>query len=199
MRRCAVHRNILSLTSSSSMHSLHFFYWFYRIICPTLLHALPLLPVESPSATRSWIFLRERSLRPVPSSPALMGEFYPLMSFLASINRLLCVLTTSHPPWLPYSRCPSTVVNTVVVDDEECSTAGRGFLGYSTYDGEAKCSCSAVGSPLLHRTSIHRLPITMCASGRGRLYRLSKSCQRSRSLHVRCRFIPFPLTPLSSL
>ncbi|KAK4704900.1 hypothetical protein P7C70_g1308, partial [Phenoliferia sp. Uapishka_3] len=41
------------------------------------------------------------------------------------------------------SECPTTVVNTVIVDDEDCFTSGKGALGYVTIDGESKCACSA--------------------------------------------------------
>ncbi|KAK4052970.1 hypothetical protein OIO90_004094 [Microbotryomycetes sp. JL221] len=39
------------------------------------------------------------------------------------------------------SECPSTVVNTVVVDETDC--AGKGQIGISSVDGEDKCACSA--------------------------------------------------------
>ncbi|KAI5476056.1 hypothetical protein MNV49_000485 [Pseudohyphozyma bogoriensis] len=43
------------------------------------------------------------------------------------------------------SACPTTVVNTVVVDDTDCFTSGKGNLGYSTIDGVSHCACSSEG------------------------------------------------------
>ncbi|KAL8293040.1 hypothetical protein RQP46_000734 [Phenoliferia psychrophenolica] len=44
------------------------------------------------------------------------------------------------------SDCPSTVVNTVVVDGDDCLFSGKGALGFISIDGEAKCACSSEGS-----------------------------------------------------
>ncbi|GAA5992454.1 hypothetical protein JCM11641_002234 [Rhodosporidiobolus odoratus] len=38
--------------------------------------------------------------------------------------------------------CPSTVVNTAEVDQDECYNSEKGAIGITTVDGEAKCSCS---------------------------------------------------------
>ncbi|BGP22548.1 hypothetical protein JCM10295v2_001433 [Rhodotorula toruloides] len=41
------------------------------------------------------------------------------------------------------SDCPSTVVNTVAVDENDCYNSEKGSIGVVTVDGEAKCGCSA--------------------------------------------------------
>ncbi|ORY75342.1 hypothetical protein BCR35DRAFT_306322 [Leucosporidium creatinivorum] len=41
------------------------------------------------------------------------------------------------------TECPSTVVNTVVVDETDCSASDKGAIGISNVDGEEKCACSA--------------------------------------------------------
>ena len=43
----------------------------------------------------------------------------------------------------PCSDCPTTVVNTVVVDEADCLYQGKGLVGFSSYAGESKCSCSS--------------------------------------------------------
>ncbi|GAA5915798.1 hypothetical protein JCM5296_003565, partial [Sporobolomyces johnsonii] len=42
--------------------------------------------------------------------------------------------------------CPSTVVNTVVVDEADCYNSEKGSIGIVTVDGESKCGCSADAS-----------------------------------------------------
>ncbi|GAA5843530.1 hypothetical protein JCM11251_001647 [Rhodosporidiobolus azoricus] len=39
--------------------------------------------------------------------------------------------------------CPSTVVNTVVVDEDDCYNSEKGSIGITVVDGEAKCSCAS--------------------------------------------------------
>ncbi|KAK4333089.1 Asparagine-linked glycosylation protein 2 [Rhodotorula toruloides] len=41
------------------------------------------------------------------------------------------------------SDCPTTVVNTVAVDENDCYNSEKGSIGVVTVDGEAKCGCSA--------------------------------------------------------
>ncbi|GAA5959442.1 hypothetical protein JCM21900_003757 [Sporobolomyces salmonicolor] len=41
------------------------------------------------------------------------------------------------------ASCPSTVVNTVVIDETDCYTGDKGSIGIITVDGESRCGCSA--------------------------------------------------------
>ncbi|GAA5850097.1 hypothetical protein JCM3766R1_005281 [Sporobolomyces carnicolor] len=43
--------------------------------------------------------------------------------------------------------CPTTVVNSVVVDQDDCFNADKGLIGIVTVDGESKCGCASDSVP----------------------------------------------------
>ncbi|GAA6016962.1 hypothetical protein JCM11491_006926 [Sporobolomyces phaffii] len=45
------------------------------------------------------------------------------------------------------SDCPTTVVNSVVVDQDDCYNSEKGAIGIVTVDGESKCGCASDSVP----------------------------------------------------
>ncbi|GAA5844333.1 hypothetical protein JCM5353_008462 [Sporobolomyces roseus] len=45
------------------------------------------------------------------------------------------------------SDCPTTVVNSVVVDQDDCYNSEKGSIGIVTIDGESKCGCASDSNP----------------------------------------------------
>ncbi|GAA5931841.1 uncharacterized protein JCM15063_001583 [Sporobolomyces koalae] len=43
--------------------------------------------------------------------------------------------------------CPTTVVNSVVVDQDDCFNSDKGAIGVVSIDGEAKCGCASDSNP----------------------------------------------------
>lgn len=107
---------------------------------------LTLSPVHLPQPESQCVILFS-IWKPVPSPLnvqsflALDRTFFPLQ---------LCTLAHSLR-----RSCPTTVVNTVVVDEADCLYQGEGFIGFSTVNGETKCACSSSTSSVSYSFLAH--------------------------------------------
>lgn len=146
----------------------------------------------NPSATRFSTSTLEVSPRHAESFPAPERKFF-CFSLSCTVHRE-ALLTASLTP---SSDCPTTVINSVVVDQDDCFNSEKGAIGIVTVDGESKCGCASVSYDTLffqedERALFNELCFAFPEIGLDslRILCLPCSCQRSRYLRFRRLGLP---------